>query len=135
MRALITLVCLLGFIGVAVAQPPRMEWKGKVKELGDPERLEKPAGPREGDRQRMQRERGPHAMPGEFRQHAPGWGPGKNKYGGPKNGMQGWGGDPFKPFGPGRPWGQMQEPPRQERHRQGGPQHKLVCPHCGKVIV
>ena len=131
MKALITLVCLLGFIGVAVAQPPRMEWKGKVKELGDPERLERPAGPRDGDRQRMQRERGPHAMPGEFRQH----GPGKNKYGGPKNGMKSWGGDPWKQFGPGRPWGQMQEPPRQERHRRGGPQHKLVCPHCGKVIV
>ncbi len=123
MRTVLSLVLVFLFAGIVSAQPPRMEWKGKVKEFGDPERLEKPAGPRENDRRRMERERGPHAMPGEFRQHAPGWGPGKNKYGGPKNGMKGWGGDPWKQ------WGQWQEPPR-----HGRPKHKLTCPHCGKVF-
>lgn len=74
-------------------------------------------------------------LPGKGKQFPP-FNSNKNKYGGPlNNGMRGWGGSPFKDFGPSHPWGQWQESPIRERHRHGGPQHKLVCPYCGKVIV
>ena len=107
---------------VVSAQPPRMDVKGRQpKFFGDVDRLEKP----NADRQRMEQERGPWGMPGEFRQHAPGkfgWGPGKNKYGGPQYGMKGFGGGPFKPFTDNNPWGRIDSGPV-------GPQ----CPFWGKV--
>lgn len=102
-KMVVSVVVFLVLASVASAQPPRMSFKGKVKELGDPERLEKPAPPQDTDRQRMERERGPWAMPGEFRSKDPR----KNKYGGPVDDMRGWGGSPFKPFTGNNPWGRI----------------------------
>ncbi len=113
MRSSVCWICgvvVLFYASVASAQPwrdgqgPPRERRMDAKDFGDVERLERPSG----DVNRMRPWDGPggpmkgprHSPPGKFN-----WGPDKNKYGGPKNGMKGWGGDPFKQFGSGRPWG------------------------------
>ena len=94
MKSIMIGLVVFCFAGVVSAQPWRDgERRMDAKQFGDVDRLERSVPPHQMGQKR-----------GEFR-------PQKQFRPQPNFGMNGWGGDPFKPFGSGRQWGGVGGPP------------------------